>query len=83
MAELARHISNSIVEWTDIRALMASFLIALDKCPGIRPIGIDEDPRRILVKVLALATRFEVEEAFGVSQLCFGLEVGIEGAVTV
>ena len=48
MAELARHLANSIIEWTDIRALMASRLIALDKCPGIRPIGIGEEPRRIL-----------------------------------
>ena len=60
MAELARHLANSIVEWTDIRAPIASRLIALDKCPGIRPIGIGEEPRRILGKVLALATRFEV-----------------------
>ena len=79
MAELARHLANSIIDWTDIRALMASRLIALDKCPGIRPIGIGEEPRRILGKVLALATRFEVEEACGVSQLCSGLNAGIEG----
>ena len=32
-------------------------------------------------KVLALASRFEVEEACGVSQLCSGLNAGIEGAV--
>ena len=63
MAELARHLANSIVEWIDICALMASRFITLDKCPGIRPIGIGEEPRRILGKVLALATRFEVEEA--------------------
>ena len=35
IAELARHLANSIVEWSDIRAVMSSRLIALDKCPGV------------------------------------------------
>ena len=81
MAELARQLSNSIFEWSDIHALMANRLIALDKCPGVRPIGIGEEPRRILGKAIALATRYEVEDVCGASQLCSGLKSGIEGAV--
>ena len=81
MAELARQLSNSIFEWSDIHALMANHLIALDKCPGVRPIGIGEEPRRILGKAIALATRYEVEDVCGASQLCSGLKSGIEGAV--
>ena len=34
---LARHdqLSNNVVEWNDICALMANRLIALDMCPGV------------------------------------------------
>ena len=34
VASLSRRISDSIVSWNDLRALMASRMIALDKCPG-------------------------------------------------
>ena len=81
VAELARHLANSIVEWSDIRALMSSRLIALDKCPGVRPIAIGEIPRRILCKVIAMATRDDVTDLCGVDQLCSGLKCGIEGSV--
>ena len=60
---------------------MSSRLIALDKCPDIRPIAIGEELRRIVFKALAFATGSDVAELCGVSQLCSGLEAGIEGAV--
>ena len=40
MAVLARCLDNTIVEWSDIKALMCSRLVALDKCPGVQPIAI-------------------------------------------
>ena len=60
---------------------MASHLIALDKCPGIRPIGIGKGLCRILGDVLALTTQYEVEDIFGLAQLCSGLKSGIDGAI--
>ena len=62
--------ANTIVKWDEIRALMCNRPIALDKCPGIRPIGVGEEPRRILGKTIALATRIDVEETCGTMQLC-------------
>ena len=52
VADLAMHLANGIVDWTDIRALM-NRLIALDKCPGVCPIGIGECHHRVLGRVLA------------------------------
>ena len=81
VASLSRRISNSIVPWYDLRALMASRMIALDKCPGVRPIGIGETLRRIIGKTVCLATKGDIEGLCGVSQLCAGTAAGIEGAV--
>ena len=52
VAMLARLLANGIVDWDIIRALMASQLIALDKCPGVHPIGVGEALWCILVRSL-------------------------------
>ena len=60
---------------------MASRLIALDKCPGVCPIDVGEALRRILCKVIALATWTDLEDVCGVAQLCSGLRAGMEGVI--
>ena len=72
---------NSVVPWDNIRALLASRLIALDKCPGVRPIGVGETFRRVVGKVICLITRSDASLACGSQQLCAGLPGGIEGAI--
>jgi len=83
VAMLARHLANGIFEWESICALMSSCLIALDRCPGVHPIGIGEALWQILCKVVVLATRSDLEEVCGVTQLCSGLQAGMEGAIHV
>ena len=81
VADLAMHLANGIVDWTDIQALMTNRLIALDKCPGVHPNGISECLCRVLGRVLALVTRWEAQSACGVDQLACGMQSGIEGAI--
>ena len=81
VAHLTRVILNTMVPWESIRALMASHLIALDKCPGVRPIGIGESLRRLMGKTVMLLAGEDVQDGCGIDQLCAGAEAGIEAAV--
>ena len=56
VAALCRLLCNSIVPWSAIRALLASRLIALDKCPGVCPVGVGKTLQRIVGKTICLVT---------------------------
>ena len=56
-------------------------LVALDKQPGIRPIGIGETWRRLFAKCVLRVAGTEAEIQCGADQLCAGLKAGIDGAV--
>ena len=60
---------------------MACRLIALYKCPGVRPIGICETVRRIIAKAVLFATKGDLKEAAGSQQPCAEQIAGIEAAV--
>ena len=44
-------------------------MVAFDKCPGVRPIGIGETLRRLIGKALGMVTRYDVEEVCSIDQL--------------
>ena len=52
IARLTRRICSTYVDPRGISSLVASRLIALDKSPGIRPIGVGEILRRLIGKVV-------------------------------
>jgi hypothetical protein len=79
-ARLNRWLANCSPPWAAIRALMEGRLIALDKQPGVRPIGIKDSACRLMSKVMVELTKEEAAKACGTDQLCAGLEAGCEAA---
>jgi hypothetical protein len=80
VATLSRTLANNIIQWSSIKGLLANRLIALDKNPGVRPIGIGETLRRIIGKALCCVTRDDAEAICGTDQLCAGVKMGTEAA---
>ena len=82
--ELALHaewLANTHPPWAAYRALMAGRLVALDKQPGVRPVGIGEIYRRLMAKSVLQAIGHQATSACGNLNLCAGLAAGIEGAI--
>ena len=64
-----------------ISAVSACRSIPLDKCPGLRPIGIGEVLRRIMGKAVMQILKEDILNVTGYDQLCSGLEAGCEAGV--
>ena len=81
LAATARRICSTYVDPTPLMAYTACRLIPLNKCPGVRPIGIGEVVQRILGKAVMKITRQDLQNAVGSLQLCAGQVAGCEAAV--
>ena len=81
MAAVAGRISTEYVDPVGLSAFVASRLIALDKCLGVRPIGIGKVSRRIIRKAILQVVRNDVQEVAGARQCCAGQSSGVEAAV--
>ena len=71
-------------EYIDPRVLsplLSCRLIALNKNPGVRPIGIGETSRRIMAKAALRIMRDDIQDAAGTVQLSAGQIAGVEAAV--
>ncbi len=73
IAMVARKLCSSYADPMGVSALVASRLIALDKDPEVRPIGIGEVIRRMIGKAILSVTKSNVIAITGCSQLCAGL----------
>ena len=81
LASTARRICSCFVDPSGLSAFVACRLIALDKCPGVRPIGIGETVRQIVGRAIATAISDDIQEAAGPLQVCAGHLSGCEAAV--
>ena len=63
--------------WTAYCALMASHLVALDKMPGVCPMGIGETLLQALAKLVIRVAGDQAKTACGNLQLCIGLKASI------
>ena len=80
LANVAKRLCTSFVDPWVVAPLLTCRLMSLDKCPGIRPIGIGEMPRRIIAKTFLRIARGDIQDAAGSLQLCAG-QISGEAAV--
>ena len=78
VAMVARRIAGAFVDPEPLAPLSACRLVALDKCPGVRPVGVGEVVRRIISKSILSVIRPEIRSLIGSSQLCAGQKVEVK-----
>ena len=81
LALVAKRLCTSYVDPKCVSPLLTCRLIALDKSPGVHPIGIGDTARQIIAKAILNIARPDVQDISGCLQLCGGQISGIEVAV--
>eukprot|EP00957_Ditylum_brightwellii_P035965 2724788-Ditylum_brightwellii.AAC.1 len=81
MAQWASWLSNSSPPWAAYWTTMVCRLVALDKSPGTRLVGIREIYWHLWAKLVLQKAGDQAKMACCNLQLCAGLEAGIEGTV--
>ena len=81
ISKLAIYLSTVPVDPEGLSAFAASRLIALDKHPGVRPIGVGEVLRQIVCKAILSICHRDIQSCVGTLQLCVGHKSGCEAAV--
>ena len=65
---------------SSLQAYNACRLLPLDKCPGVRPIGVGEVLRRIIGRTIVPCIQTDLKQVGGNQQLCTGQRCDIEHA---
>ena len=81
VGEFVEWLGNGRPPWAAYWALMSGRMIALEKKPRIRTVGVGETWQRMMAKCLLKVAGQEAKAACGTTQLTGGLEAGIEGAI--
>ena len=81
IALAAKCLCATLVDPECVAPLLTCRLIALDKNPGVRPIGIGDTARHIIAKAAISVLKDDVLDAAGSMQLCVGQMAGVESAI--
>ena len=81
LADMAKRLCTLFIDPSLTAPFLACHLNALDKRPGVRPIGIGDTVRHIIAKAVLVAVRGDVLDVAGSQQLCAGQIAGTEAAV--
>lgn len=81
LAGVTIRLCTEYVDPNSLAPLLGSRLIALDKNPGVRPIGVGEVARRIISKTILAILKDDILDAVGTHQLCAGQVTGCEAAI--
>ena len=74
-------LANGIPPWAAYRSFVSGRLMALDKQPFVRPVGVGEMWRHIFTKIVLKVTVTEATIECQDDQMCAGIKVGIGRAV--
>ena len=77
LANFARLLATQVLEPESFTPFLSCQLIALNKRPGVRPIGVCKVTRRIVAK----AIRDDIEEKCGYLEKCSGFPAGLGAAI--
>jgi hypothetical protein len=78
MADWVDWLSNGLPPYAAYRAANMVQTVALDKCPGVQPLGVDEVWMRLWSDCSHMKTKAAATNACGNTQLCAGLQSGIK-----
>ena len=75
---MVKRLTSSYVDIEGLEPFLASRLVALDKRPRVRPIGVCETAHRMIAKAILAE---DIQEVAGSQQLCAGQPAGVEAVV--
>ena len=81
VSKIALRLATEEQDPTSLQAYKACRLIPLDKCPGVRPIGVGEVLRRVIGRTIVSCIQTDLKQLGGNQQLCMGQRCGIEHAI--
>ena len=76
LSAVTRMICTTYVDPLSLMACTSRYLVPLEKCPGVRPVGIGKVVHRIIGKTVMRSVKHNLLEAVDCIQLCAGQDSG-------